>query len=76
MSVSVDRPSGRKPPVIEAQEALRTRDFVDVPTLAAAMEQSIHVIREAIARGDIKVVRLGRSIRIPTKPLRRAWGLE
>ena len=76
MAVKVERGANGMPSVSAAQEALRTLEFVDVPTLAAATEQSIRVIREAIARGDIKVVRLGRSIRIPTAPLRRAWGLD
>lgn len=76
MAVKLERNSWGKPSVKDAQVALRTREFVDVATLAAATEQSIHVIREAIARGEIKVVRLGRSIRIPTAPLRKAWGLD
>lgn len=62
--------------VEDAQRALRERDFVDVHILALATEQSERVVREAIARGDIRTVRLGRSIRIPTAPLRKAWGLD
>ncbi len=59
-----------------AERALAERTVVDVPTLALATGNAERVIREAINRGDIRVVRIGRSIRIPTRPLRRAWGLD
>lgn len=76
MAVKLARGENGLPSVSDAQEALRTLEFVDVATVAAATAQAPRVIRQAIDRGDIQVVRLGRSIRIPTAPLRRAWGLD
>lgn len=76
MPIKIERDSRNMPSVEDAQEALRTKEFIDPYILAAATEQHIDRIREAIANGDIKVVRFGRNIRIPTAPLRRAWGLD
>ena len=71
MPIKIERGPGGLPSVADAQEALRTRAFIDVATLAAATEQAPRVIRDAIRAGDIQVVRLGRSVRIPTAPLPR-----
>lgn len=76
MPIRLDESAERTAERLAAQEALHSHDFIDVPTLALATSQAERVIRSAIGRGDIKVVRLGRSIRIPTRPLRRAWGME
>ena len=59
-----------------AQLAFETRTMVDVKTLAIVLGQAERVIRDGIADGSIPSVRVGRSIRIPTAPLRRAWDLD
>ena len=76
MPIKIERDSRWMPSIEDAQLALRTKDFVDAYIVAAATEQDIGAIREAIANGDIQVVRFGRNIRIPTAPLRKAWGLD
>ncbi len=59
-----------------AQFAFEHRTMVDVRTLAIVTAQAERVIRDGIEAGTIPSVRVGRSIRIPTAPLRRAWGLD
>jgi len=59
-----------------AEYRFNTSTLVDVRTIAIVTCQAERVVRKAIADGEIKVVRIGRSIRIPTAPLRRAWGMD
>ncbi len=76
MAVRLKESAERRAAREAAETALAERPLIDVRTAALATGNAEGVIREAIARGDIQVVRLGRSIRIPTAPLRRAWGLD
>lgn len=59
-----------------ARDLLRTLDVIDVPTLALVLQQAEQVVRKGIADGEIHAIRIGRSIRIPTAPVRRMLGIE
>ena len=50
--------------------------FVDVRTTAALMGVSRDAAYDAIARGDIPSVRVGKIIRVPVAALRRMAGLD
>lgn len=50
--------------------------FVDVKTTAALMGVSRDAAYDAIARGDIPSVRVGKTIRVPVAALRRMAGLD
>ena len=60
----------------QAREALRTLDVIDVPTLALVLQQAEQIVRKGIADGDIPSIRIGRSFRIPTAPIRRMLGID
>ncbi|MFT4235288.1 MAG: helix-turn-helix domain-containing protein [Microbacterium sp.] len=60
----------------KAQEAIRRYDVVDVNIVCDALRQSPRVVRAAIESGDLKAIRLGRSVRIPTAQLRDLLGID
>lgn len=60
----------------EALREVTEAATVKVPTVAVLVRQSERVVREAIAAGELPSIRLGRSIRVPSAPLRRMLGIE
>lgn len=71
-----DKPEGGLSALKRARVALDEELTVDVPTAMVLIGQGEHTVRAAIARGDIASVRIGRSIRVLTAPLRRQLGLD
>lgn len=76
MPIRLDETADRRELREAAECRLRDAAFVDVPTAALALGVAQRIIRDAIDRGEIRAVRVGRSIRIPAAPLRLAWGIE
>jgi len=58
------------------RDDLRERRPVRVRPLARAANRSFNNLYEAVRRGDIRAIRVGRSIRIPANEARRLLGLE
>jgi len=70
------RPRARKklPPALTPDE-LRARPTISVDEYAATIDVSRDCVYEAAARGELKVLRLGRRVKVPTAPLLAALGL-
>lgn len=58
------------------QTALAEGRPVRVAPLARALELSRNGFYEAVKRGDIRSIRVGRAIRIPAQEARRLLGLD
>jgi len=63
----------RKPDPLTIEE-LRNRPTITVSEYAATNRVSVDVVYEAAARGELKVLRIGRRVLLPTAPLLAALG--
>lgn len=66
----------RKTPHVEAMARLRERTTVSTYDAMAILGMGEPTVREAIRRGDIASIRLGRNIRVLSAPLLRQLGIE
>ena len=60
----------------QLREALAEGRPVKAPALAKALDLSRNGFYEAVKRGDIASVRVGRAIRIPAREAQRLLGIE
>jgi hypothetical protein len=66
----------RKTTHAAAMDRLREHTTVSTYEAMAILEMGEPTVREAIRRGDIASIRLGRNIRVLSAPLRRQLGIE
>ena len=62
--------------VQEFRRAIDDGRPVKVKSLATASGYSFNCFYDAVKRGDIRSIRIGRSIRIPAQEARRVLGLD
>jgi hypothetical protein len=65
-----------KPSVEEALNEIKTKPVVDAPVVCAALDISRGAYYDAIRRGEIDVLEVGRLKKAITAPLRRKLGIE
>jgi hypothetical protein len=64
-----------KPTVEEALNEIKTRPVVDAPVVCAALDISRGAYYDAIRRGEIEVLEIGKLKKVVSAPLRRKLGI-
>jgi len=73
---SKPKPKPRAPVAPLTVDQMRGRHTITVAEYAATLDVSTDAVYEAAGRGELRVLRVGRRVTIPTRPLLVALGYE